>query len=211
MASQGRQVGSLGSQERFLTPTEMQQIFAATGEYADPRERYQQEVFLCCLLGFAKRHAKETLSREPEVAVRTIRVELAARMMQGWPGCAGASYRKRLTTAGKQGFCRVLGSYRVTRPGSPGQARSYAVRLEASKAHSIQINPAALLQAVERLKCVGPRRIHAQQVEHALRAQGEFADSLASRYGPAKAKRVNELVETYQSCVQDAGRFKVAA
>lgn len=211
MVSHGRRVGSMGSQERFLTATETEQIFAATAEYADPCERYRQEVFLFCLLGFAKRHMKETLSRAPDDTVRRIRAELSARMMQRWPGCAGASYRKCLTEADRQGFCRALGSYWVTRPRRPGKARSYAIRIDASTVHPIHINPGALLEAVERLTRAGHGRIHAQQVEHAFRAQDEFAKSLAARYGPAKARRMRELVEAYRCSLGEMGCPRVAA
>lgn len=211
MLSKGRTVGTPSSRRAFLTDDESQRVLAAGLEFPNLNERYWQEVFLCCLLGFAKRFAKSRTRSGDRPNVLLAQVELAASAIQKWPRCGGGSYHRRLGYAVEGGFCRLTRQYQLPRLNARGRARTYEFCLDALGSPLTSIDPVALLQAVERVRVADDKRIHPQQIEHALLAHAQFPETLAARYGHRNASRIKRLRAVYLDCVTEVASRSEAA
>lgn len=187
----------------FLTPAEADLVFATGGDWSRLAERYWAEVFLCCLIGFAKRHG--TPGPEPPDAQGLVPayVELSAVMMQQWPHGAGNAYKQRLERAASAGILSIERDYRRPCSGQAGRARTYRLLLDFERPPALPMSPWALLDATHALLQAGFRRAHPQQVEHALLAAARWTRTeLNARYGKGCARRIGEIRAAY--CAAEA-------
>ena len=184
----------------FLTRTEADWVWAAGDRVARPVERYWDEVFRCCLIGFAKRYGTPGPDRAPATGLTPVAVELAAVTMQEWPHGAGSAYRRRLGRAVLDRTVVLVRDYRRPDAGEAGRARTYRLVLDLDEPPAAPLSPGALVDAAAALLEAGVRRAHPQQVEHALLAAARWtATELAQRYGRTGARRIGACVAAYRT------------
>src|SRR5690348_12292886 len=177
----------------FLTPEETRRAFEASADTGG-RLQYLQEVFAWCLIGFAKRQGKE--GSMPG----RVHVELAISLVQGWPGCAGTQYRRRMHWAIRRGLCHLVKRHRPPRNGRRGRARTYEVPIDVFGRSVLQIDDSALQKSVVSTS-KSRSRVHPQQIEHALAVHSQFKN-LRERYGRRQAERIQRLVHAYQTALR---------
>ncbi len=194
----------------FLTTTDAERIFSAGSEHPSGRDRYWMEVFACCLIGFAKRNGASLLHLRSAGDVQQVQVELAASMMIQWPRCAGSGYKKRLGWAQTKGLATLSRRHRPPRQGQPGRARTYVLSVDTLGPLPLTLDPAALVRGAELLVVAGHRRLHPQQVEHALLAVWRYGSSLMERYGTAATQHIRTIAAAYDRA-REEGKSTTAA
>lgn len=198
-------VRTLSCGEGFLSAADFRRIREAAKDTPSPRVRYWREVFGCCLVGFARRHGTPRSGSSGQLAL-----ELSVQMMQrDWPRCSGSQYRRALDWARGKGLCALTRRHRPPRGDSLGRARTYLVRVDLGGRAEPLIDAGAIL-AVARSQQSLHRRVHPQQVEHALLVVGQAGHDLVERYGQAQARRIRALVAAYQGELSETANRKVA-
>jgi hypothetical protein len=185
----------------IVTASEVERITDACAEQPTPVARYRMEVFLHCLVGFAKRHGQPDDPAEPSEHV--VHVELSSKMMQLWPSCSGAGYRTRLTQAESMGFAVLVRNYSTPVGRFPGRAKTYAVPVDPESPPALDLDADALHLAAEQASTLADKKVHPQQVAHAVIAVSRWAGDLTARYGPAAAERIRQLVAAYTAALDE--------
>ena len=182
------------------TAAEAERITEECADLGTPAARYRMEVFLHCLVGFANRYGQPGTDEDDEHAVR---VELSSKMMQLWPSCTGNAYRARLTMAASMGFARCVRSYSTPTRRFPGRAKTYAVLVDTSLPPALEVDGDALHLAAAQQSTATDKRIHPQQIAHALLAAARWAGDLTARYGPTGARRIRTQVAAYTAALAE--------
>jgi hypothetical protein len=179
----------------IATKSEVERITDACAKQPTPVAQYRMEVFLHCLVGFAKRYGQPDDPAEPSEHV--VHVELSSKMMQLWPSCSGNGYRARLTQAESMGFAVLVRSYSTPVGRFPGRAKTYAVPVDPNSPPVLDLDADALHLAAAQASTSADKGVHPQQVAHAVIATSRWAGDLSARYGPASAKRIRQLAAAY--------------
>jgi hypothetical protein len=190
------------------TVAEAERITEECADLGTPAARYRMEVFVHCLVGFAKRYGQPGTEEDDEHAVR---VELSSKMMQLWPSCTGNAYRARLTMAASMGFARCVRSYSTPTRRFPGRAKTYAVPVETSLPPALELDADALHLAAAQQSTATDKRVHPQQIAHALIAASRWAGDLKARYGATGARRVRRLAAAYTAALAELTTAATAA
>lgn len=185
----------------IATASEVERITDACAEQLTRVARYRMEVFLHCLVGFAKRYGQPDDPADPSEHV--VHVELASKMMQRWPFCSGAGYRTRLTQAESMGFAVLVRNYSTPTGHSPGRAKTYAVPVDLNSPPVLDLDADALHLAAAQASTSADKGVHPQQVAHAVIAASRWAGDLTARYGPASAKRIRQLAAAYTAALDE--------
>jgi hypothetical protein len=183
------------------TAAEVERIADACAGLPTLVARYRMEVFLHCLVGFAKRYGRPDESADPADPV--VRVELSSKMMQLWPSCSGNGYRARLTQAESVGYAALVRGYCMPIGGFPGRANTYEVPVDVTSPPALDLDVDALHSAAESASTSTTKRIHPQQIAHALIAASRSAGDLAAHYGAASARLIRQLVAAYSAALDE--------
>ena len=185
----------------IATESEVERMTDSCADQPTLVARYWMEVFLHCLVGFAKRYGHPDDPAEPSEHV--VHVELSSQMMQLWPSCSGAGYRTRLTQAESMGFAVLVRNYSTPTGHSPGRAKTYAVPVDASSPPVLDLDADALHVAAAQASTLANKPVHPQQVAHAVIAASRWAGDLTARYGPASAARIRQLAAAYTAALDE--------
>jgi hypothetical protein len=183
------------------TVAEAERITDECADLSTPAARYWMEVFVHCLVGFAKRYGQRAEGEDADED--TVRVELSSKMMQLWPSCTGNAYRARLTLAESMDFAVYVRSYSTPTGRTPGRAKTYAVPVDVSSPPALEIDADALHLAAAQASTSAAKRVHPQQVAHALIAASRWTGDLTARYGTACARRIQQLVAAYAAALKE--------
>ena len=183
------------------TVAEAERITDECADLSTPAARYWMEVFVHCLVGFAKRYGQRAEGEDADED--TVRVELSSKMMQLWPSCTGNAYRARLTLAESMDFAVYVRSYSTPTRRTPGRAKTYAVPVDVSSPPALEIDADALHLAAAQASTSAAKRVHPQQVAHALIAASRWTGDLTARYGTACARRIRKLAAAYTAALEE--------
>jgi hypothetical protein len=198
-------VGIGGGTGRPITDAEAQWVFEHTSAITDPCQRYKVEVFLFCVIGFAKDRGRVAIGPARYRGADVVHAQLSSKLMESWPFSGAGNYRRWLDWAEESGFTRMVLNYRHSQDPALCRSRTFELEVEQDGLSGIGVTSGALLDAAQMAQDPRRPRVHPRQVEHALYCLPMFETSLSNRYGGASADRIVQLVRAYDSCREPGG------
>jgi hypothetical protein len=198
-----------GGVGRPITAAEARWAFSWTSSIDDPSERYRVEVFLFCIMGFAKDRGRVAIGPGRFAGSDLIHAQVSSKMMERWPFCGSGGYRRRLDWAERSGFTRMVLNYRHSQDPTRSRARTFELEVEMDGLSAVGVNSGALLHAARAAQQPGCHTVHARQVEHALYAQREYGSAFGEQYGQVDGELVGQLVGAYEAALA-AGTAAIA-
>jgi hypothetical protein len=200
--AEGRVVARIGGGIGHpITDAEARWAYRWTDSIIQPHERYRIEVFLFCVLGFAKDRGQVATGPSRYAGASLIHAQLSSKMMERWPFGGSGGYLRWLTWAKDSGFTRLVLNYRHSQDPALSRARTFELEVEMDSAPGIGVNPSALLEAAQKSQGAGAPRVHPRQIEHALFAIREYGDGVFERYGQRDGQLVRRLISSYETAL----------
>jgi hypothetical protein len=198
-----------GGVGRPITDSEARWVFYRTSSITESSERYRVEVFLFCVVGFAKDRGGVAIGPARFLGAELIHAQLSSKMMESWPFCGSGGYRQWLDWAEDSGYTRITVNYRHSQDPARSRARTFELEAELDGLSGVSVNSEALLLAAQSAQQPGRASIHPRQVEHALYISREYGGATDDRYGTRDSKLIHRLVTAYQEAAAAPTRFVV--
>jgi hypothetical protein len=187
-----------GRTGRPITHAEARWISDRATAIADGPMRYRVEVFLTCVVGFAKDRGQVAVGPARFQGADLIHVQLPSTVMQGWPWCGSGQYRRWLDWAEDSGFTRMVRNYRHSQDPTQSRARTFEMEAELDGLSGVNVDTEALFRTAAAATVAGRPAVHPRQVEHALYAATLYGNGLVDLYGPEAGKLIERLVAAYE-------------
>jgi hypothetical protein len=184
-----------------VTDAEANWVFDQTSSIIDRGELYRIQVFVFCMIGFAKDRGKVAIGPARFRGADLIHVQLPSRLMEQWPCGGSGGYRRWLNWAETAGFTRMVINYRHSKDPALSRARTFELDCEIDGMSGVGVNPNGLLRAAEAAREPGRPTVHPRQVEHALYAQRAYGESLDQVYGYRAGQLVERLLREYKAAI----------
>jgi hypothetical protein len=191
--------GAGGRTGRPITDAEARWISDRASAITEPSKRYWVEVFLTCVIGFAKDRGPVAIGPARFAGADLIHVQLPSTMMQRWPRCGSGQYRRSLDWAEQSEFTRMVLNYRHSQDPAYSRARTFEIEVELDGLSGVNVNTAALLRPATATTVAGRPVVHPRQVEHALYAVKLHGEAVGKAYGASAGDLVRRLVSAYEA------------